>query len=446
MTESAWGVADATLAFAGSSPWGTSDATLENITDINQSAWGTADVALVPGSSSAWGSTDATVPTETYREFWIATPGGWVPAKFEALVPGPILTPDRDHLEQPYDEMSIWNTPVGITADEKPANLPANYTSTGKISVDPISLTMDQNAPIRTFSNGTMLNKVDVGPVAVGNQVPANSKCRIYDSVTWNSGWNGLTGLLFQSTTGFSTPTPQRYAWSAQPLYRPTSANDPQAYRTGDNYPTGIRGLDDLFGDGRKGCHGGGQCGGIGGAIRAWEYDDALADGYNINHRLALNVHGVTCLSQADKGLGAGLSGPGWRWPAFKADTDFNTPGANNYYGRTTPAGVVMGSLLALPSGYDLSGITDPLVKSIGWALLKFGCHIVDVTGFTARYAFTVEKSREDAWNARPVSTFHQALMGLITDLVLIDDCTPTNPGGVGTLRAVRPAPLKALV
>lgn len=445
-SESAWGTADGTLTFVGSSPWGRADATIENVTDINQSAWGTADVALVPAGSSPWGSTDATVPSEEYHEFYIATPGGWVPARMNSLLPGPILTPDRDHLQQPYDEFSIWNTPIGSSASEVAADLPANYNSAGKISIDPIYLSMDPAAPVRTFSNGTMLNKVDVGPLSVGSQVPANSMCRILDSVQWNSGWNGITGLLFQSTTGFSTPTPTRYAWSAQPLYRPTVASDPQAYRTGPNYPTGIRGLDDLFGDGRKGAHGGGQCGGIGGTIRAWEYDKALTGAFAqaIDHRLALNVHGLTCLSSDDPGLGGGLSGPGWRWPAYKADTDFDNPGTNNEYGRDVGYdGVVMGSLLALPAGYSLSGITDPLVKAIAWSLKNFGCHIVDVTGWTARYAFSVEKTRETAWNSRPVSTFHQALMTVIQDLVLINDCTPTTPGGAGSLRTTRPAPLK---
>jgi hypothetical protein len=258
-----------------------------------------------------------------------------------------------------------------------------------------------------------------------GNKLPSDALCRIPDDITHDSGWNGITAVLH---AGDNTR-----AWTGQPLHRPNAAADPQMYFTGGNYPTGVRGLDDLYGDGRKGAHGGGGLGGIGGTIRAWEYDAALGGGYRIQHRLALNVHGLTCLSQA---------GGGWRWPAYRADAEAFIEGDEGFYGRTGQGydGVRMGSLLALPYGYDLSQITDPLVFSIGWALHNFGAHIVDSTG-NARYAFSCEANRETAWLGRPAS-FHQELMSLITDLVLIDDCTPVTPGGSGSPRTAPPRPL----
>lgn len=343
----------------------------------------------------------------------------------------------RDYFLQPYDEDSIWNTPIGDAVDAQPADLPVAYNLAGKVSIDEIFISFEVDAPIKTLTNGTRLDNKTMPVLAASSQVPAGTKCRIRDNLLHDSTWNGIAAMLHE--------TDDTLAWTGQALYRPNSAANPQMYRTGPNYPTGIRGLDDLKGDGRKGAHGGGQCGGIGGTIRAWEYDAAIASNYKINHRLALNVDSKICLSQADQGFGAGLSGPGWRWPAYRADAEAFTPTGEGFYGRTGEGydGMVMGSLLALPPGYDLSGIADPLVASIGWALKKFGCHIVDSTGTFPRYAFSCEANREAAWLARPISTFHQKLMPLITSLVLVDDCTPATPGGAGSPRTTPPDPLE---
>ena len=343
--------------------------------------------------------------------------------------------PYRDHLLQPYDNTSVWNTPLGDAADEVAADLPVAFTAAGKVSIDEIQLAMDTGAPVKAISNGTLVNNVTKPALPDASKLPADAHCRMGDTIVHDSTWNGITGALHD--------TDDTLAYTGQPLYRPTSADDPKMYFTAGSYPTAIRGLDDLYGNGRKGAHGGGSLGGIGGTIRAWEYDQALSDDYLINHRLALNVHALNCLSRVDNALGSGLSGPGWRWPAFRADAEFNQVGASGYYGRTGVGydGVVMGSLLGLPLGYDLSGISDKLAYSIGWALLHFGAHITDSTG-NARYAFSCENSRKTAWLARSTSTFHPQLMTPITDLVLIDDCTPDTPGGTGSPRTTAPLPL----
>lgn len=360
--------------------------------------------------------------------------------------------PYRDYLVQPYTSPtetttgSIWNTPLGDAADERPAGLPVAYNAAGKVTIDEIWLCMDPAAPVKPISNGTTLNHNTMPALSasavIGYPSVASPQVRIAASDIHDSSWNGIFGGLKHDD--------QTKAWTGQALNRNVAADNPQIYRTGSNYPTGIRGLDDLRGDGRKGAHGGGQCGGIGGAITRAEYDAAVAGNPQaINHRLCLNVDSKICLSQANQGFGTGLSGPGWRWPAYRADAEAFDPSGEGFYGRTGTGfdGMVMGSLLGLPLGYNISGITDPLVHSIAWAALNFGFQIVDSTGGinNPRYAISCAWDRETAWMARNVVTFHQALMGVITSLVLIHDCTPTTPGGAGNPRAPYPLPLAPL-
>lgn len=467
---SEWGTANSTLFDPTgylTSNWGTANATLDDPTTsvggISVSDWGTANVTLINPSDGDWGTANATLFDSTrFFEWSLATGAGWVPARLLAftnpvvpVVPGqsawghanatlsdPAGPATRDYLLQPYDNTSIWNTPLGIAADERPAGMLVAYNNAGKVTIDEIYLTMSTTAPIHPITNGTILNHNDLGPLSptaeIGYPGVATPRVRIADNIIWDSSWNGIFG-------GVDADDPT-LAWTGQALDRQTVADNPKIYRTGNGYPTGDRGHDDLKGYGRKGAHGGGQMGGIGGTLRAWEYDAALASDYMINHRLALNVWSQSELSQADQGFGSGLSGPGWRWPAYRADAEAFTPGAEGYYGRTGAGfdGVVMGSLLGLPLGYSFAanGITDKLVLSIGYALLNYGCHIVDSTGTFSRFAVSVENSRKSAWMARSIPIFHTQLMTLLTDLVLIEDCTPSTPGGAGSPRVPPPPAL----
>jgi hypothetical protein len=102
-----------------------------------------------------------------------------------------------------------------------------------------------------------------------------------------------------------------------------------------------------------------------------------------------------------------------------------------------------MGALLALPEGYSLAGLTDPLLAAMGWTLKNFGCHIVDSVGVTPRAAFSVEETRDTAWGARSNATFHTPLATLLAALVLVDDCSPTLPGGAGSPRVPLPLPVE---
>lgn len=449
-SDSGWGTANATIVDPepipfSDSAWGTANVTLEAPSEgPGDSAWGTANASLRPHSDSDWGRANATLPTPVAFPWWFVGGG---PARFYALLdddggppPPPPPPPGyRDYLLQPYNNVSIWNTPIGDNADEVPADLTQLLNSSGEVDVDPIRLCMDPTEEIHPITNGVILNHVTMPVLSAANSMPPGSTVRIPDSITHNSGWNGIFAGL--------NAVDQTKAWTGQALNRPTSADEPTMYRTGPNYPTGIRGLDDLKGPGRKGAHGGGQCGGIGGTLREWEYDLALTgEDQAIYHRLALNVYSTTCLSQFNNAsrLGAGLAGAGWRWPAYRADAEMLTPGQGGYYGRNDGShnGVVMGSLLALPEGYSLAGLTDPLLAAIGWTLLNFGCHIVDSVGVTPRAAFSVEQTRDSAWAARSNATFHTPLAGLLADLVLIDDCLPTSLGGAGSPRVPAPLPL----
>lgn len=355
---------------------------------------------------------------------------------------------------QPYHNGSYFNIPLGVDAVEMDALLPFQLTSGGKVSVDPLFWGGDTTQPVRVVENGNLKDhdpQPDQPPNATFGypSMIGNTFCHASNSMTHNSGWNGICGVLNSANP--------RQAWTGQPLNRPTGTESVKMYGAESNMPTGIRGLDDLYGDGRRGAHGGGECGGIGGAIRQHEYDAAIAGNQQaIYHKIGINLDGYTMLSACTPTVThSAPRGPGWRWPAYKADTNFNQgapqscstrwqePRANNTYGRATPTGVVMGTTLALPLSYNISGISDPLLSALAWTMQHFGMVVVDVVGWTPRYAINLEKTRDAAWTARSNTTFHTPLVNLFTDCVFIHDISPTTPGGAGTPRCPPPPELE---
>jgi len=287
----------------------------------------------------------------------------------------PEPAPYRDHLLQPYSNSSLWNTPLGDAASETDAGLAdALYNSEDRVTVDPVHLSFDIAAPIKTITSGVYVNGSDTGLPPVDNRIPDGSNCRISDSLVHDSTWNGIVGVLHD--------TDNTLAWSGQPVYRPDSSTDPTIKYTPE-MGLGVRGLDNLYGDGRKGAHGGSALGGIGGTIRAWEWLGTDP----IMHRLAMNLYGRRFLCRDDGG---------YIWPAYKADTgysDMTSNTGNNYYGVTavrvaTTANVNLDSG-GLAAGQVVDGATlalddRVLVKDQSNAAQN-GIYVVPASGAAAR-------------------------------------------------------------
>lgn len=343
----------------------------------------------------------------------------------------------RDALLHPFaspsavnaNDGSVWNTPIGASATLLPAGLAdALGNAQNRVTVDPIFVAMNTSSPVKDLTYSTRVNGNTIG--VPPNQVPQNTTVRIPNSMTHQSQWNGCAAII--------DGTDDNAFWTGQPLDRAATADNPGWYYTPVT-DDAVRGRDTLDGLGRLGSHGGSGLSALGGCLREWEY---YGSG-QIRHALSINLFGERFLSPSDDG--SSESGPGYRWPARKADSGFNSgtnTGNSNNYGRTTPAysGMKMGTLLCLPAGYDASWITDSLVQRMAWTMEKFGGYVVDNTKRDV-HAFSVEESIEIAWRDRG-ATFHGELMALMNDLYYVDNSGSGAVGGGGAFRTTPPLPI----
>jgi hypothetical protein len=283
---------------------------------------------------------------------------------------------------------------------------------------------MDRTDPIKTLNNTATVNNTTV---AATTPLPATG-IKVYSPATLahDSTLNGISGFLAAEDIPAINVVKDRTVIQGYPLVQVAGGN-PAFHYVYPNSPNFV----DVYTDGTLGSHIGSNLGGVGGTIRTWEWNSAD----NIAHALALNVYGALYLYFDANG--------GFRWPATKADTGYNTVGNPNYYGGTIPA-MKMGALLTLPLSFNITGITDPNARRIAWTLKNFGCYIVDNTGpagGNGYYAFSVETSAAASWTAAP-STFHSQVLSLIPSLKVVDNNSSASIGGGGILRVPRPVEL----
>jgi hypothetical protein len=135
-----------------------------------------------------------------------------------------------------------------------------------------------------------------------------------------------------------------------------------------------------LYGEGIRGAHGGSGLSAIGGAIRVGEFQAGV-----IRHVLKMNLNGQEAISG---------TGGGYRWPAVKADTNYESPESGNYYGGSVPE-LKMGALLAirpddfdaLVASFESSGQVPATI--IATALRDYGAYIVDTTAWDSTAIIT---------------------------------------------------------
>src|SRR5207245_1778293 len=130
-----------------------------------------------------------------------------------------------------------------------------------------------------------------------------------------------------------------------------------------------------LDGTGFSGGHGGSKLSSIGGTIRLGE----LVPGGMIRHAMKVNL-------DAHANLFFDTSTGGFRWPATVAD--FCAP---TCYGGTNPA-LRMGSLLALPPGFDTSSLETDAARILARGFVDYGAYVVDNTGWSV-YGLATEFS-----------------------------------------------------
>lgn len=251
----------------------------------------------------------------------------------------------RTILEQPFVSGSIWNLPMGAGA----TFVPAGINDMESFNAEPAILVLSATAPLtdvhynadgwtgqsRCATDGAVLFSA---PIPTDFIVPGASPGNIPS--------NSAALLLADGRT----------VKQNQPFARCVAGGDAT---TMVEYPDG-----DLQGWGIEGAHGGSGLSSVGGTLRLGE----LAPGGRIRHALKLTL-------SPDYLSGAS---PGYRWPAVKADSGWQT----EYKGQV-PA-LKMGALLALPPTVDVQDPTwletEP-GRMLARALQDYGGYVVNSAG-----------------------------------------------------------------
>src|SRR5438128_4628205 len=255
----------------------------------------------------------------------------------------------RDPRAWPFFAESIWNLPIGASASYVPAGI-AQATAYG-MTTDGDVLILNSSAPIT--------------PVYLNSDAwTGRSRCDIQG------------GVLFEApiSPGFVVP-------GANPTFTPNHAvaildadgktliqGQPYTHCTADGPITmwWFQEAEQLDGTGVSGGHGGSKLSSIGGTIRLGE----LVPGGMIRHAMKVNL-------DAHANLFFDTSTGGFRWPATVAD--FCAP---TCYGGTNPA-LRMGSLLALPPGFDVSSLETDAARILARGFVDYGAYVVDNTGWS---------------------------------------------------------------
>lgn len=259
----------------------------------------------------------------------------------------------RDYLKWPFLPASIWNLPIGASA--RFAGPPIVTPPTAQAFFeDPDILILRPEAPMTdVYYNGDGWTGgsrcAPQGGVLFTAPIPADFV--VAGASPTNTPNNALAVLLADKHT----------LLQGQPFTR-CVANSPPTCMFSD-----APGVEDLYGYGVSGYHGGSHLSSIGGCIRLGE----LLPGGAIRHAIQLGLYGRENLSAQ---LG------GYRWPALTADSGYTT-----LYGGTHPE-LRMGSLLAIPPTVSMDSLafeTQP-AQIIFRALQDYGAYVVDDSGWSA--------------------------------------------------------------
>jgi len=274
----------------------------------------------------------------------------------------------RNALQWPFTSTSIWNMPIGSSANYVASGL--HYTTT------PNSTEYWYDMPLSDHE------RIVLTPTA-----PLTS---VYISTVGWSGGNrcaSTAGLFFQAPIPASYVVPNSTYNNGAAILLADGVDivqtQPFTRCSGYSYATTMQVPYSLAlweynlqtGDGRLGAHGGSDLSTLGGTIRLGE----LRPGTQMRHALKVNVDSATFL-----GLCSGNFGACFTWPAATADSYAANSGSG--YGsatNNTNSAMKMGALLAIPASVNINNIGLQSVpgKMLAWTLRNYGAYIVDSTG-----------------------------------------------------------------
>ena len=284
----------------------------------------------------------------------------------------------RNVSEAPFAATSIWNTPVGSEA----RFVNAHIFDTALGFAHPESFHNDHEFLIHTSTRDPYVSWYD--QPSSNDAAPGAYRCAILNtsitSASLRMPHNFTTGSS-PNNNGAAIIQPDRRTYiEMQPLYRCTAGGPIAAAYGGEAQPTPH--LNDLYGDGTLGAHGGSGLSALGGQIRLRELNPASGP---IAHALKLELLAHVYYSPLRRHItAAGIYGS-FRWPAIGSDGyTFHPPARypDLLYNGSIEA-MVPGSLLAIPSTLAAArraSLTTEFGERVFDALTHFGGYLVDDT------------------------------------------------------------------
>ncbi len=326
----------------------------------------------------------------------------------------------RDPWLWPFDQHSIWNTPIGSKAVYVDVDLvPTKGAGTDVRHF----LQLERSDPERQVigfkgfapKEGRCAGKEDMNGMTI--HIPD-------DWIVPDIGRGNPYGLTPNSGFCFRWYGEDR-CWSGPAIAR-CRQGGPLYMSSFMKYPNNQK-IEDLRGDGVTNAAGQGASGmsGLGGTIRLGE----LTGGRPLRHAIKINPWGHHLFYSQER--------PGYRWPARSADRYANTPGAKNRYVGKNPS-LLMGSLLAIKSEVTAEqlGLTTEPGKQLLFVLQNYGAYISEDAGwdvldlvvergvgveFEEKYGYSL---KGDRWESE--------MLKLARVLKVVDNNSPKTIGGGG--------------
>lgn len=322
----------------------------------------------------------------------------------------------RDPWLWPFAQDSIWNLPIGNTAEYQPANLPQSKRCA--VDVD-LLFVIPEDSPLRPLYDPGSWKKRCAGTKTYENlQIPIPDDLIVPDAINTPQRYstpNNAAALLQPDGRTIVQIEPMARCVAGGPVY-------------GYHWPKEDL---DLYSQGIAGSHLGSGLSALGGAIRKGE----LLGNEPIRHALKIELWEKYLHYDPQSPT------PGYRWPASKADSI-----ASSRYQGQDPQ-LVMGSLLAIPPQIEVTSLhlTTPVGKKLFHAFQDYGAYIVDVTGLDS-YALAMEQGVQEEFEhaygyaltakVRSGNPVYKDMMKLISTLHIITNNTPEHVGGGGQRRA----------
>ena len=324
-------------------------------------------------------------------------------------------TVTRDPFLWPFAQNSIWNQPIGSSAQYYALNLPA--VGQNRTDWEYLSQTTSLDPARNDYSYGSTLGLTikDNDPIVTSAD----------DRST-----NAIVGIV----------QPDGHLYQLQGASRPNPATDINGLAIGWSYYNSWA-YTDLLGTGYFGSHTGSGLSGMGGAVRAWEL--ASGDEYVIRHALKIE------LDQNFLWKNPSNAAQSYVWPARQAD------GSTNGYGafKDDPA-LEMGSLLALPAGMTpaMLGIQTAAGRKLFHALQDYGAYVVDTSGVgyknNGNYILSLcaERASREVFDMDTTGAFLSDISLMEQNLYAITNNGPSSIGGGGTPRRALAPPFAPVV